>query len=639
MEGPHENPTRSLLIAGYLSSVRPCISEDIEDQEKASIRRLWVLDPSQAPDSEEVYSRQRGSWRLYMVYIDSIGRFKCMGLALFALLLAGSEFLPEIYMRVWTEKDPESGKWFIGYACLTLITFALSIISYWILFGVFAVKAAIVLHEQMLNFTMRATLGFLTSTKTGNLLNRFSQDTTLFVKVLPSFLFRTMYMFFSSVVLVAIILSSASFMSVSLPAIVVAIYFIQGFYLRTSRQIRHIDLEEKAPLYTYFCETAEGILYIEAFGWRSKNMANGYRLLDNSQQPYYLMQCIQQWLSLVLGLLTAVIAFILVSIVVWGEKGTSGPAVGLSFLSILNFQRTLSLLLEAWTGSETSVAAIARLEQFKKDTPQENVPEEPEDLPADWAPEGYIDFTNVSARYKPARDTPPIIRDFSLAVEAGDKVGLVGRTGSGKSSLLLALLGFLQYDGRVEIDGIDIKNIDPDFLRSRVISITQDSIQLNETVRKNLLPFTINEKDETATEEKTREQQTTDAGLVGILQSFNLWTQIVQQGGLNAMLADTGYSKGELQLFSIARAIVRHRETGSSLVLIDEATSNLDALRDQETQEIMREEFSDCTVLTIAHREETIRRVDFTVALDDGEMTSMGVPQVEADRIAAASQD
>lgn len=105
------------------------------------------------------------------------------------------------------------------------------------------------------------------------------------------------------------------------------------------------------------------------------------------------------------------------------------------------------------------------------------------------------------------------------------------------------------------------------------------------------------------------------------------------------MLVDSGYSKGELQLFSIARAIVRRRETGSGLVLIDEATSNLDALRDQKTQAVMREEFKHCTVLTIAHREETIRRVDFTVTLDDGEMTSMGVPQVEADRITAASQD
>ncbi|KAK8141736.1 hypothetical protein G3M48_009985 [Beauveria asiatica] len=638
MEDPHKNPAHNLLIAGYLSAARPCISEDSEDKERASIRRLWILDPAQTVDSEETYRRQRGSWRLYLVYIDSIGRLKFLGLAILSFLLAGSEFLPDIYIRVWTDKDPESGKWFIGYACLALFACVLVTLAYWLLFGIFAVKAAVGLHEQMLNVTMRATLGFLTSTKTGNILNRFSQDANLFAKVLPSFLFRTMYMFASSVVLVAIIMSSASFMSVSLPAIVVAIYLIQGFYLRTSRQMRHIDLEEKAPLYTYFCETADGILYIQAFGWRTRNMEKGYRLLDNSQQPYYLMQCIQQWLGLVLGLLTAVIALVLVSIVVWAGKGTTGSAVGLSFLSVLSFQRTLVLLLEAWTGSETSVAGLARLEQFKKETPQEHLPEEPEDLPADWAPEGYVDFTNVSARYKPSMDTPPIIRDFSLAIEAGDKVGLVGRTGSGKSSLLLALLGFLHYEGLIEIDGIDIQKIDPDFLRSRVISITQDSVQLNETVRKNLLPFTINDDDENTTDEKARDRESTDAVLVEVLRSLNLWAEILQKGGLDTMLAEAGYSKGELQLFSIARAIVRRRETGSGLVLIDEATSSLDALRDQETRGVLEEAFNDCTVLKIAHRQETIRRVDFTVALDDGEMTTIGAPRIEADRYAAASQ-
>lgn len=204
--------------------------------------------------------------------------------------------------------------------------------------------------------------------------------------------------------------------------------------------------------------------------------------------------------------------------------------------------------------------------------------------------------------------------------------------------MLLALLGFLHYEGQIEIDGIDIRNIDADFLRSRVISITQDSVQLNETVRKNLLPFTINDNDDSTMEEKRSKEQTTDAALVEVLESLTLWTQIAEGGGLEAMLADSGYSKGELQLFSIARAIVRRRETGSGLVLIDEATSNLDALRDQKIQAVMREEFSDCTVLTIAHREETIRRVDFTIALDEGEMTSMGASPVEADQTAAASQ-
>lgn len=191
----------------------------------------------------------------------------------------------------------------------------------------------------------------------------------------------------------------------------------------------------------------------------------------------------------------------------------------------------------------------------------------------------------------------------------------------------------------MQIDGIDIKKIDPDFLRTRIITITQDSVQLSETVRKNLLLFTINDNDENPTEEMIRERRTMDAVLVDVLRSLNLWTQIAEKGGLDAMMADTGCSKGELQLFSIARAIVRQRQTGSCLVLLDEATSNLDALRDDETQEVMREAFAGCTVLTISHREETIQLVDSTVVLEDGKMTNLDVPQIQADQTAAASQD
>lgn len=206
-------------------------------------------------------------------------------------------------------------------------------------------------------------------------------------------------------------------------------------------------------------------------------------------------------------------------------------------------------------------------------------------------------------------------------------MGIVGRTGSGKSSLLLTLLGFLYHEGVVEIDGINIKNMDLDFLRSRVISITQDSVQLNETVRKNLLPFTINDDDENLSNENATYRQSEDSRLIEVLQSLNLWTQIVEKGGLAVMLTDTGYSKGELQLFSIARAVIRRHETSSRLVLIDEATSNLDALRDEATQAVLREAFKDCTVLTIAHREETIQRVDFKVSLDGGKMTTPGASE------------
>lgn len=409
VEDPRGQSARTLLIAEYSKMEESRSVRDFESEKQALISQLEALKSSKLPSDEDTSIRQKGSWRLYLMYIDSIGRKKSLNLAIVGIFLAASEFLPEIYMRVWTETSPTSGIWFIGYVILAFFACVLVLITYWVLYMDFALKGAIVLHKQMLDTTMGATLGFLTNTKTGHLLNRFSQDCDLLGRVLPGWVFRSFYMICSLAILVGIILSSATFMCISLPVIVAAIYFTQRFYLRTSRQMRHLDLEETSPLYTFFTETASGLLHLQAFGWRSKNMERGYRLLDKSQQPYYLMLCIQQWLAVNLGLLSAAVAFTMVSIVLWARRGANGSSVGLSFLSILNFQRTLIMLLEAWTGAETSIAAMLRLEEFKNNTPQETSPSQPEVLPENWAPKGCVDFSNVTSRYRYVAALNPVV--------------------------------------------------------------------------------------------------------------------------------------------------------------------------------------------------------------------------------------
>ncbi|KAJ4158067.1 uncharacterized protein LMH87_008612 [Akanthomyces muscarius] len=548
------------LMTRLLSGVTSNMPQEVEDKESASINRSW---PSSSPSGsfKDGGLRSQGGWRLYMLFINSVGKLRFTSLNLLAFIMAASELIPEIYLRIWTDLAPEDGSWF---GC---------------------------------------------------------QDANLFAKVLPFYFYRTMYMLYSVLILIGIILSSATYMCALLPVIFLSIYFIQRFYLRTSRQMRHLDLEEKAPLYTYLNETAAGVSYIQAFGWVEKNLEKGYQLLDNSQQPYYLMLCIQQWLGLVLGILTTIIAVTLVSIVLFSKNGTSPSAVGLSFLSLLNIQRTLVCLIEAWTGSETSVACLARLKEFKETTPQEPRPASPEQLPSSWPSEGSVELTGVSSWYKPAVDMPPIVRDASLLVDGGEKIGLFGRTGSGKSSLLLTLLGLLSYEGIVEIDGVDIANIDPDALRAHMITITQHPIQFDDTIRANLLPFEMNSNRGKITDEQKIQRDAKDAILIGLLDRFRLWSKVRDRGGLDAMLTDVGYSKGEIQLLSIARAIVRRRDTGSNLVLVDEATSNLDPERDAETQAIMDEAFAGCTVFTVAHRLETIQNVDCKIEMAEGTLT------------------
>ncbi|KAJ4148140.1 hypothetical protein LMH87_002624 [Akanthomyces muscarius] len=619
----HINPTRLPKIRRYLSSARPWISEEAEAKEKALISLSWPTNRRNSADLNDDASKKIGFLKLYLTFIDSAGRWTCFGMTLLALLLASSEVIPQLYMRVWTEVGPTQGSFFIGYAFLSAFACFLVAYIYWLLYCVVAVRAAVTLHGQLLKTTMRATMGYLTSTKPDNLLSRFSLDSSLLARILPYYFFRNQYMFFECLATVGILLSNVTYMSAALPAILVAVVLVQRFYLRTSRRVRHLNHDERTPLCTFFTETTNGLLHIQAFGWREQNLANGYRLLDNSQQPYYLMLCIQQWLWLILGLVVASVAFTLVSVVVWTTHGSSGSAVGISFLAAMELPRLSVLALEVWDGSEPAVAALARLETFKNDTPQEKQPTEGANLERDWPFSGVVEMSGVSSRYKPADDVPPVLRDFTVAVDAQDKVGIIGRTGSGKSSILMTLLGFMYYSGTVEIDEVNIADIDPDVLRSRVITITQDPVQFNDTVRRNLLPFTMNDEDIDDAEKKAKRDQ----DLTNVLTELDLWDQLAQKGGLDAMLPDVGYSKGEMQLFSIARAIIRRQETGSNLVLIDEATSKLDALRESDAQQAMHAEFQDCTVITVAHRQETTEGVDFMIAMNGGRMENLLTPQ------------
>lgn len=186
---------------------------------------------------------------------------------------------------------------------------------------------------------------------------------------------------------------------------------------------------------------------------------------------------------------------------------------------------------------------------------------------------------------------------------------------SGKSSVVLTLLRFLEYSGTIRIDGVDVTTIAPDELRRRLITISQHSVKFTGTVRRNLLPFQMNEIDE----EKIRER---DDELQEELARLNLWNIVQEKGGLDAKLEDVGFSGGQLQMLCIARAILRKREMGGKIVLVDEGTSNIDYETDAAIQKALKEAFADCTMITIAHRTNTIEDCDVQIELSKGEIVS-----------------
>lgn len=616
---------RGSLLAS-MGQMRDDIPIAKEVEEQRTIRRA-LEEKAAVTRFDSAAIRQKGSLRLYWLFIKPIGWFKSILYSILAASFAAGEVVPEIYIRVWIETNPDMSLLFIGYAGIVAVTCVIGSLMLYFLHVKLAPRSSRQLHQQLLNTTMGSTLGFLSVTTTGMLLNRYSQDMTLLSRDLPAAFIRVIHCGTNAIMQVGIILSGATYLAATLPAILIAFYFLQRYYLRTSRQMRHLDLEAQAPLQTYFEETAAGLAHIHAFQWQNENIRRGLLLLEESQKPYYTLLTIQQWLNLALGLLSAALAIMLVALALFVDESSSSSAIGLSFMGIIWLSTSVENTMEAWTNLETSSGALARLALFENETPQESR-RVSKGLPSDWPSKGQVDIANLSATYKPDDlDAAPVLKDLSLSVPPAQHVGVVGRSGSGKSSLILAILGFIPYEGEIKIDDIDIASISLHDLRSRVITISQSSVQLDGSIRTNLLPFTMNDAPAVQDEKATK----TDSDLENLLKSLDIWLPLADKGGLDALLEEVGYSKGQLQLLCIARAVLRQQETGSKLVLVDEATSSIDLETEKIANEVMKEKFAGCTILTIAHRSTGIATADRLVRLHHGVM-------VDPDRFESESE-
>ncbi|EJP64369.1 Multidrug resistance-associated protein 4 [Beauveria bassiana] len=587
----------------------------VSSSEKEASKEVEPFVPKAAadPSKDQAHQRQRGDFSLYMYY------FRSSGIPMIILWILSISFaaviraLPQIYASLWMDQDPYNMKWFYGYAALAIgtgITLAVSLFFYY--FKVVP-KSSRVLHNQLLKTTMKAQLPFITKTESGALVSKFSQDIGFLSQQLPQYFLEFTYTAVACLVSIGVIMSGASYAAIAVPALLIFLWQMQRFYLRTSRQIRHMDLEAKSPLYTLFQDVGDGIMHIRAFQWESDIKWQGYGLLDYSQRPYYHMYAIQRWLALVMDLTVAGIAMLLVGLAVNLPGKTSGGAIGLSLVTLVNLSESMSFLVQDWSNLETSLGAMARVREFNNTTPLEPEPvnNTGEKLPENWPSLGRIDITGVTAKYDPLdMSARPVLKDMSLIVHPREKVAIIGRTGSGKSSLLLAILSFLDYSGTIQIDGRDVRNISPDLLRSRIVTVSQDDVELAASIRVNLNPFELRNADD----------HISDDVMIDYLTRVKLWPLIQAHGGLDTQLRDLEFSKGQKQLLCIARAMLRRQQTSAHLILVDEATSNVDEETDEEIQREIAAAFANCTVLTVTHRMSAVHHADVIVEMENGNL-------------------
>ncbi|KAK8121363.1 hypothetical protein PG999_005483 [Apiospora kogelbergensis] len=389
-------------------------------------------------------------------------------------------------------------------------------------------------------------------------------------------------------------------LALSLPICAVVIFIVQRLYLRTSRQLRFLELESRAGVFSSFLESVEGLETIRAFGWADNAVRANVSSVDQAQRPEFLLLCLQRWLGVVLDLLGAGVATPVVGLAVSlrGRGEVTGAQVGTALNLMLVANSTLLKLVESWTSLETSLGAVARLKGLQESTPSERGRRGGLEPSESWPTRGCLDLRGITASYRPGSVA---IQNLSLGISAGQKLIVFGRTGSGKSTFLLTLLRLLELQsGSIELDGIDISQVSVDLLRERCfVTLSQDPLLLsNETVRFNLDP----------------DSSASDETIVSALTKTGLWAHFrsSQLGGaaLDRQLAMfPEMSVGQMQLFALSRALVKaatlRRDAGTRpVVLLDEPTSALDAVTEAAIYRIIDEELTSRghTVIIVAHR-------------------------------------
>nr|AAP78734.1 ABC transporter [Alternaria brassicae] len=569
-------------------------------------------------------NRRTGDTAIYLYYIGTVGWIPTMIFIFSIIIFIFGISFPTIWVKMWAEYNEQHpnerlGYWLGIYAMLGGLALFFLIVSCWQLIITMVPRSGVIFHKKLLDTVLGSPMSFFSTTDTGVTLNRFSQDLMLIDMELPVAALNTFATFVLVIGQMILIAIAAPYAAISFPIVLIAVFFVQKFYLRTSRQLRFLDLEAKSPLYTQFNEILEGLATIRAFGWQDFVGEKAMALLDRSQRPFYLLFAAQRWLTLVLDLVVAAVATILIVLVVTMKGRLSAGYVGVALLNVVLFSQSIKLLISFWTQLETHIGSVARIKNFTADAVAEDHEGEDHIPPSSWPSTGKIEFRGIEACHRPGE---PVISNFSLSIRSGEKVAIVGRTGSGKSSLVLSLFRMMELSsGSITIDSVPLTRIPRQTIRSRLIGLPQDAYLLPGSIRLNADPLS----------------ESNDKAIMAALKDVQLWDIIVAKGDadiyahpLDVEVEDLHFSHGQRQLFCLARALLKKDK--STILVMDEATSNLDGASDAHVQRLLRSRFPHHTLITVAHKLDTILDFDKVVVMNKGQLVEYGCPHKLLDR-------
>ncbi|XP_061394478.1 multidrug resistance-associated protein 1 isoform X2 [Musca vetustissima] len=572
--------------------------KDLEDQGK-----LIETEKSQTGGVE---------FAVYKHYMKSVGIFLSLATLILNFVFQAFQIGSNLWLTKWSnDKDVanDTGLRDMYLGVYGAFGFGQVIFSYGVAVTPWlgALRAAAILHRSLLWNVFRVPMRFFDTTPSGRILSRFSKDVEALDTVLPRLFDDGLWCGF--VVLATIVVISMStpiFLAVIVP-IAFLYYFAQRFYVATSRQLMRLESVSRSPIYSHFGETVTGVSTIRAYAVQDRFIDESDNKVDKNQICKYPSLIANRWLAIRLEMVgNLIILFASLFAVLGGQ--TNPGLVGLSVSYALQVTQTLNWLVRMSSDIETNIVAVERIKEYgetKQEAPWEI---EGSKVPRDWPEQGQVCFEDFKVRYREGLDL--VLRGISFKIAGGEKVGIVGRTGAGKSSLTLALFRIIEAaGGRILIDGIDISTLGLHTLRSRLTIIPQDPVLFSGSLRINLDPFEVKSDEEIW---KALELSHLKAFVKSLPSGLN---HEITEGGENL-------SVGQRQLVCLARALLRK----TKVLILDEATAAVDLETDDLIQKTIRSEFADCTILTIAHRLNTIMDSDKVIVLDKGEIAEFDSP-------------
>ncbi|KAF1316128.1 Abc transporter c family member 5, partial [Globisporangium splendens] len=596
----------------YASKLSPRKIDEAHEYEESNALKA---DAGKLVDDEE---REDGrvSKDVYVRYLNAIGGIKiCVLLALIQVLWQAFQISSDLWLSHWTggklgaynEEETERNMTIYSLLCAgsALMIFARAVCT-----SLLGLRASRTLFEAMTQSLLHAPLRFFDANPIGRVVNRYGDDITSLDFTVPMYgsgLFAT---FFFTVCQLVTAIYVVNFLGVLIVPLAYMYVSVASFYLAPSREVSRLLKVASSPVLSHVTQSEEGAITIRAFGqaYIDHVVEENLKRITLNNRAWFAETVTAQWFKVRIQLLGAGVVIVVVSALVYLRKSLSPGLVGVAFTYALSVDTRLARLVQTWSSLEIGMVGPERILEYASIRPEGKANALVVDPPVEWPRHGSIKFENVVFSYK--EGAPAVLKGLSFDIKNNEKIGIVGRTGAGKSSLTMALFRINELDaGRILIDGEDISTMPLRSLRSKLSIIPQSPVLFKGTLRAYMDPF----------------DEFTDAEIWSAFEKVEMKEQIgALENQLSYELSENGenFSVGERQMLCMARALL----TQTRIVVMDEATASIDHATEKKLQTMIDRDFKDATVLTIAHRLATVLESDRIMVLSDGNVVEFDSP-------------